>query len=40
VIKNIQTIINNNNNAEQARVSNVKFEDDFIQYAHMKNAIK
>lgn len=39
VINTIQTIINNNNNAEYARVNNIKFDDDFIQYAHMKNSV-
>lgn len=31
-----RSLIKNNNQAEQARISNVKFDDDFIQYAHMK----
>lgn len=40
VIENIKTIINNNNAAEKARIENMKFDEDFIQYAHMKNSIK
>jgi hypothetical protein len=36
VIQNIQTIVNNNNTAEQVRVGNVKFDDDFIKYADLK----
>lgn len=35
----IRTYINNQNNSEKARESNIQFNDDFIQYAHMKGSI-
>jgi hypothetical protein len=34
---NLRVLINNHNEAEKARVSNIKFNDDFIQYAHLKH---
>jgi hypothetical protein len=37
-ISMISTYINNHNNSEQARSSNIVFNDDFIQYAHMKGS--
>jgi glycosyltransferase involved in cell wall biosynthesis len=36
-INNIKVLINNHNEAEKARSSNIKFNDDFIQYAHLKH---
>lgn len=36
-IETLKSIIKNNNEAELARINNVKFEDDFIQYAQMKD---
>jgi len=33
----VNTMIDNNNKSEEARKSNYKFEEDFIQYAHLKN---
>ncbi len=40
VIENIKILINNNNQSENVRTNNVKFNDDFIQYAHIKNNTK
>jgi hypothetical protein len=37
-ISMISTYINNHNNSEKARSSNMVFNDDFIQYAHMKGS--
>lgn len=34
---NLQSLVNNNNQTESLRTSNVKFNDDFIQYAHLKD---
>jgi glycosyltransferase involved in cell wall biosynthesis len=33
----VNTVVENNNNSEIARKSNKTFEEDFIQYAHLKN---
>jgi glycosyltransferase involved in cell wall biosynthesis len=33
----VNTLIDNNNRSEQARSNNTIFEEDFIQYAHLKN---
>ena len=33
----LQVLIDNNNNAEYARSSNMKFNEDFIEYSHIKN---
>ena len=33
-------MINNHNQSEQARYKKVKFDDDFIQYAHIKEQTK
>lgn len=38
-IEMFKSIIRNNNQAEYARVNNIQFNDDFIQYAHMKERI-
>jgi len=35
----INTMIDNNNRSEEVRQKNIKFEEDFIQYAHLKNDI-
>lgn len=40
VVNNLASYINNNNQAEKVRTSKVKFEDDFIQYAHLKDLDK
>jgi len=37
VIDIIRAIIKNHNQAEQARITNVRFDEDFINYAHMKD---
>jgi glycosyltransferase involved in cell wall biosynthesis len=37
VIETLQAMINNHNQAEHARVNNIKFNEDFIDYAHMKD---
>jgi hypothetical protein len=33
----INTMIDNNNQAENVKNNNVKFDEDFITYAHLKN---
>jgi ABC-type molybdate transport system substrate-binding protein len=33
----INVMIDNNNRSEDIRKTNHKFEEDFIQYAHLKN---
>ena len=38
ILNLIRTYINNQNNSEKARSDNLKFNDDFIQYAHMKGS--
>ena len=38
-IEMIKSIVRNNNQAEYARINNLKFEDDFIEYAHIKERI-
>lgn len=40
IIENLQTEIDNINRSEEARYNKVKFNDDFIQYAHIKSNIK
>jgi glycosyltransferase involved in cell wall biosynthesis len=32
----VNTMVNNNNKSEEARRNNISFEEDFIQYAHLK----
>jgi hypothetical protein len=32
----VNTLVNNNNQSEEARKNNMSFEEDFIQYAHLK----
>lgn len=38
-VNNLKILIDNHNQAEKARVSGIKFNDDFIQYAHLKQTI-
>ena len=40
IVDNIKILINNNNQSENIRANNIKFNDDFIQYAHIKNNTK
>jgi glycosyltransferase involved in cell wall biosynthesis len=39
-IDNIKKMIDNNNQSEHARASNMVFDDDFIRYAHLKEQLK
>lgn len=39
-IDNIKKIIDNNNQTEYVRQNNIKFDEDFINYAHMKEQLK
>jgi glycosyltransferase involved in cell wall biosynthesis len=39
IIKYINTMIDNHNQSEQARVDNVTFKDDFIEYAKIKHSV-
>ena len=36
MLTNLKTLVNNHNHVEQIRIQNIKFNDDFIQYAHLK----
>lgn len=38
--EHINTLINNHNQAEQARINNIKFDEDFISYAKLKYETK
>lgn len=40
ILENVKILINNHNQSESARTSNMQFNDDFIQYAHIKNKTK
>ena len=40
IIKYINTMIDNNNQSEHARVNNIKFNDDFIEYSKIKQLTK
>lgn len=40
LLENVKTLVNNHNQAENVRANNIKFNDDFIQYAHIKNKTK
>jgi hypothetical protein len=37
-LKHLQTLIDNNNQAEYARTSNMKFNEDFIEYSQIKSS--
>jgi len=39
-VDNIKKMIDNNNQSEHARASNMVFDDDFIRYAHLKEQLK
>lgn len=39
-VDNIKKMIENNNQSEYARISNMVFDDDFIRYAHLKEKLK
>lgn len=40
VIDYVNTIINNNNQAQHTKEHNVQFDEDFIKYAHLKNSTR
>jgi glycosyltransferase involved in cell wall biosynthesis len=37
LLNNLSSLVNNNNQAETVRSQGIKFDDDFIKYAHMKD---
>jgi len=37
VLDNLNTLINNNNQAHNVKTNNTKIEEDFIAYAHLKS---
>ena len=39
-VDNLKKMIDNNNQSEHARSSNMVFDDDFIRYAHLKEQLK
>ena len=40
ILDYVKTVIDNNNQAEHVRSNKMKFSDDFIEYAHIKEQTK